>query len=78
MTDRLIAFLILCLMFSFPLGVAVVFTGEVILDFVFFWPLFMSALWISGGLYFWLPGSTASATGQGGRAHRHLYSKAIR
>lgn len=35
MTDRLIAFLILCLMFSFPLGVAVVFTGEVILDFVF-------------------------------------------
>lgn len=43
MTDRLIAFLILCLMFSFPLGVAVVFTGEVILDFVFFWPLFMSA-----------------------------------
>jgi len=53
MTDRLIAFLILCLMFSFPLGVAVVFTGEVILDFVFFWPLFMSALWISGGLYFW-------------------------
>ncbi|MDU4999583.1 MAG: glycosyltransferase family 2 protein, partial [Enterobacteriaceae bacterium] len=53
MTDRIIAFLILCLMFSFPLGVAVVFTGEVILDFVFFWPLFMSALWMSGGLYFW-------------------------
>ena len=53
MTDRIVAFLILCLMFSFPLGVAAIFTGEVILNFVFFWPLFMSALWISGGLYFW-------------------------
>lgn len=29
------------------------FTGELILDFVFFWPLFMSVLWITGGLYFW-------------------------
>jgi len=53
MTDRIVAFLILCLMFSFPLGVAAIFTGEVILNFVFFWPLFMSALWISGGVYFW-------------------------
>mgnify|MGYP000010485052 FL=1 len=53
MTDRIIAFLILCLMFSLPFGVAVIFTGEVMLNFVFFWPLFMSALWISGGVYFW-------------------------
>jgi biofilm PGA synthesis N-glycosyltransferase PgaC len=53
MTDRLVAFLILCLMFSLPLGMAAVFTGEAILNFVFFWPLFMSALWMSGGLYFW-------------------------
>ena len=42
MTDRIIAFLILCLMFSLPFGVAVIFTGEVMLNFVFFWPLFMS------------------------------------
>ena len=53
MTDRIIAFLILCLLFSLPFGVAVIFTGEVMLNFVFFWPLFMSALWISGGVYFW-------------------------
>lgn len=53
MTDRIIAFLILCLVFSLPLGMAAVFTGEVMLNFVFFWPLFMSALWITGGLYFW-------------------------
>ena len=32
---------------------AALFTGELILDFVFFWPLFMSVLWITGGLYFW-------------------------
>ena len=32
---------------------AALFTGELILDFVFFWPLFMSVLWVTGGLYFW-------------------------
>jgi biofilm PGA synthesis N-glycosyltransferase PgaC len=53
MTDRIIAFSILCLVFGLPLGVAAMFTGELILDFVFFWPLFMSVLWITGGLYFW-------------------------
>ena len=53
MTDRLLAFCILCLVFGLPFGVAAVFTGELILDFVFFWPLFMSVLWITGGLYFW-------------------------
>lgn len=53
MTDRIIALCILCLVFGLPLGVAAVFTGELILDFVFFWPLFMSVLWITGGLYFW-------------------------
>ena len=53
MTDRIIAFSILCLVFGLPLGVAALFTGELILDFVFFWPLFMSVLWITGGLYFW-------------------------
>ncbi|WP_409306615.1 poly-beta-1,6-N-acetyl-D-glucosamine synthase [Pectobacterium sp. B1J-3] len=53
MIDRLIAFLILCLVFSIPLGASFVFTGEIILYFVFFWPLFMSGIWITGGLYFW-------------------------
>ncbi|MBJ9294351.1 poly-beta-1,6 N-acetyl-D-glucosamine synthase [Citrobacter werkmanii] len=53
MTDRIIAFCILCLVFGLPFGVAIIFTGELILNFVFFWPLFMSVLWITGGLYFW-------------------------
>lgn len=53
MTDRLLALCILCLVFGLPFGVATLFTGELILDFVFFWPLFMSVLWITGGLYFW-------------------------
>ena len=53
MTDRLFALLVLCLMLGLPLGAAALFTADVILNFVFFWPLFMSGLWIIGGLYFW-------------------------
>lgn len=54
MIDRLIAFLVLLLILGGPLGVAVVLTGEILLNFVFFYPLFMSALWMAGGSYFWL------------------------
>ncbi len=54
MTDRIITFVILCLVLSFPLGFAATFTGEIMLNFVFLWPLFMAALWITGGIYFWL------------------------
>lgn len=53
MIDRTLAFLMLCLALGLPFGAAVLFTGTVILNFVFFWPLFMSALWITGGIYFW-------------------------
>ena len=35
-------------------GIVLLFTGEVLLNFVFFWPLFMSGIWIAGGIYFWL------------------------
>ncbi|MTD40722.1 poly-beta-1,6 N-acetyl-D-glucosamine synthase [Erwinia sp. CPCC 100877] len=54
MIDRIVAFLMLCLILGLPLGGAVLFTGTLILNFVFFWPLFMSALWIIGGVYFWV------------------------
>ena len=54
MTDRLIALFILCLVLSVPFGIVLLFTGEVLLNFVFFWPLFMSGIWIAGGIYFWL------------------------
>jgi len=54
MTDRLLAFLILCLVAGAPVGAALLWTGNLILDFVFFYPLFMSGLWMFGGLYYWL------------------------
>ncbi|PLV58894.1 poly-beta-1,6-N-acetyl-D-glucosamine synthase [Erwinia sp. B116] len=53
MIDRLLAFLILCLVLSIPFGITLIYTGEVMLNFVFFWPLFMSGIWMTGGLYFW-------------------------
>ncbi|MGB3837435.1 poly-beta-1,6-N-acetyl-D-glucosamine synthase [Castellaniella sp.] len=54
MTDRLFAFLILCLVLGAPFGAAAIWTTDLILDFVFFYPLFMSCLWMLGGVYFWL------------------------
>ncbi|XTZ37840.1 poly-beta-1,6-N-acetyl-D-glucosamine synthase [Salmonella enterica] len=54
MIDRILAFLMLSLVLGLPLGAVLLFTGNVVLIFVFFWPLFMSALWITGGVYFWL------------------------
>ena len=54
MIDRIYALLILLLVLGAPVGVALSLTGDVLLDFVFFYPLFMSALWIAGGCYFWL------------------------
>lgn len=53
MIDRLFALFILCLVLGVPLGFTFVLTSEALLGFVFFYPLLMSGLWISGGLYFW-------------------------
>ncbi|WP_323018495.1 poly-beta-1,6-N-acetyl-D-glucosamine synthase [Castellaniella sp.] len=54
MPDRLLAFLTLCLVVGAPIGTAILWTGDLILSFVFFYPLFMSGLWMFGGLYFWV------------------------
>jgi biofilm PGA synthesis N-glycosyltransferase PgaC len=54
MTDRLIALLVLCLMLGAPLGITLILTSHVLLNFVFFYPLFMSGIWMAGGLFFWL------------------------
>lgn len=64
MIDRLLAFLLLCLVLGAPLAAAVIVSGEFILAFVFFWPLFMSALWIAGGVYFWLVHERRWAVGE--------------
>ncbi|MCS5936579.1 hypothetical protein LNO10_02800 [Klebsiella variicola subsp. variicola] len=64
MTDRIIALCILCLVFGLPLGVAAVFTGELILDFVFF----LAAVYVSAvdhrGAF--ISGFSWNATGRGG------------
>lgn len=54
MTDRLIAFLILCIALGAPVGLLLVLTSDMLLNYVFFYPLFMSGIWIAGGLYFWV------------------------
>lgn len=54
MIHRLLALLALLLIVGGPVVLLVVFTGDVVLDFVFLYPLFMSGIWIAGGVYFWL------------------------
>lgn len=54
MTNRLISLLILCLVLCVPLTIALLFSPESTLRFVFFWPFFMSILWCIGGIYYWL------------------------
>lgn len=54
MLDRLLALLVLAIVLGVPLGLIFLVTGQFLMDFVFFYPLFMSGLWIAGGLYFWL------------------------
>lgn len=53
MIDRLIALILLCIVLGVPFGLTLVLTGEALLSFVFFYPLLMSGLWISGGLFYW-------------------------
>ena len=54
MVDRIFALVVLALVLGVPLGLIFVLTGEFLMDFVFYYPLFMSALWIAGGLYYWM------------------------
>lgn len=54
MIDRLLALLVLCAVLGAPLGMAMAFTSTMLLNFIFFYPLFMSGIWIAGGLCFWL------------------------
>ena len=75
MIDRLLALLILCAVLSAPFGFALALTSQALLGFVFFYPLFMSGLWMAGGLY---TGGTGSATGPGARAAKRRPWPAIR
>lgn len=53
MIERLIALLALSLIVGIPFGIIFVLTSHFLLYFVFMYPLFMSGLWIGGGLIFW-------------------------
>ena len=53
MIERLIALLALCLIVGIPLGITLALTSHLLLYFIFMYPLFMSGLWIGGGLIFW-------------------------
>ncbi|MYN12056.1 poly-beta-1,6 N-acetyl-D-glucosamine synthase [Pusillimonas sp. TS35] len=53
MIDRLIALLVLCFVLGAPFGLTLSLTSELLLAFVFIYPLFMSVIWMAGGLYFW-------------------------
>lgn len=54
MTARLTALLILCIALGVPISLTFLTTSSMLLSFVFFYPLFMSGIWMAGGLYFWL------------------------
>lgn len=53
MRNRIVSLVILCVVLCIPLAVASFFSIATMLGFVFFWPFFMSMLWIAGGLFFW-------------------------
>jgi len=54
MTERIAAIAVFLLMLGGLTGLAFGLANNFLLDFVFFYPLFMSALWMAGGIYFWL------------------------
>ena len=76
MIDRLLALLILCAVLSAPFGFALALTSQALLGFVFFYPLFMSGLWMAGGLLLLV--ALGSATGPGARAAKRRPWPAIR
>lgn len=54
MIDRALALFVLLLILGIPFGMVLIVTSQALLAFVFLYPLLMSGIWISGGLYFWL------------------------
>lgn len=53
MIERLIALMALSLVVGIPFGILFALTSHLLLYFIFMYPLFMSGLWIGGGLIFW-------------------------
>jgi len=53
MMNRLLAICMLSAVMGIPFALVFTLGMDALLDFLFFYPLFMSCLWITGGLYFW-------------------------
>ncbi|KXU38599.1 poly-beta-1,6 N-acetyl-D-glucosamine synthase [Ventosimonas gracilis] len=53
MNNRLLALLIFIIVLGMPFGILLTLNIDTLLNFLFFYPMFMSGLWIAGGLYFW-------------------------
>ncbi|MAK56458.1 MAG: poly-beta-1,6 N-acetyl-D-glucosamine synthase [Pusillimonas sp.] len=53
MTERLIAFSVLLAVLGTPAGVILAVTSQYLTNFVFYYPLTMSGIWMAGGLFFW-------------------------
>jgi poly-beta-1,6-N-acetyl-D-glucosamine synthase len=54
MIHRAIALFALLAVVGGPIGLLVASNSDAVLDFVFLYPLFMSGIWIAGGIYFWM------------------------
>ncbi|CAM6199712.1 MULTISPECIES: poly-beta-1,6-N-acetyl-D-glucosamine synthase [Enterobacter] len=53
MNNRYFSIVILILVLCIPVGLTLLFSAEVMLRYVFFWPFFMSIFWIAGSVFFW-------------------------
>jgi len=53
MIDRFSSVVLLGAFLGTPFGILLSTSVETLLSFLFFYPLYMSALWMAGGLYFW-------------------------
>lgn len=54
MKDRIFALVLMLGVISLPFVVALMVNDNLVLNFVFFYPLLMSALWMTGGSYFYI------------------------
>lgn len=52
--ERLLAVSLLSLIVVLPAAIALVWGMQTLLNLIFVYPLLMSFIWMSGGLYFWL------------------------
>jgi len=68
MSNRVLAVFMFGLIMGLPFALVLALGTGALLNFLFFYPLFMSCLWITGGLYFWWRRERSWAHGPTSRA----------